>query len=1240
MAKKKGPCKVTIKGKGDTKPREMTFEEYIAMLHDGGFEDLVKQGAIDPESLKGDNPFEPGAQQEQEAQGPPMPPDIPQSPEDKEQSNSEETSKRKLIQRATEDRDALRAKVEAYGLDRNVENRNDAWDLAKAFIDDVGFEEAEYAAATVLTGAAKTFVYAQLIDTLETGMANAKTAEEIDNILRKQAELLDIWDAQIADSAREIGALSKVYREALFTYKADIKIKEYKKASGGYISPEVEAKFRAYEQQIKDLNQKIKEAEQRATAEKEGEIMANIVTDVTSEKKKAKTSYSEQAKRMADKFRKLKGKPVQFKDANGNPIDIQRMGLSFDDIIELGAKAIEATGKIADGIAAVMEKLGEQDWFNSLSDRDQEAVRAQVEGLLSDTTGGAIKIPKGMIRVLVEMGNDNIDSLTDAVMDQLKEEYPDATRRDFRDAITGYGKEAGKTRDQVSREIEVMKRIGQKMSQIEDLKMGIIAEPDPVKKAQKQKQEKDLDSEIRDLFRDLGITEAKKIEQAKKNAQRRIEELQKRIDEGNYAPAKRERQYTPDAELETLLDEKKALQDQLKELQDQTGFTEAKKLDQAKKALEKRIKQLEEKIAKGDFTKQQKQPAYTADDEIRDLRAKRQELQDEIDLEIFKEELRQRGWKGTFEDYAKDIWNLTRNAKASLDLSFVFVQGKLISGGILHPVTALRSGLQAWKQFWSEGKARQWNTFIRSHEKYDEMKLVGVSLTEYDAKVEAQEEMMLTGPILNGLWAAVVSPSRFFGKEAFEIAKKLNPFNAFSRAQVAYLNTFRILRYDELSEKLKKKEGKNLQTDLQSFKNAADVVNTFSGRSGLGKIDQNPLLRKALPQAFFSPRNWASILKTSSPIALFWAYKLRDKGSSKKPGNMFSVAQKAALWDFMGAMGSTGAIVAMAAMRLNDDDDDDAEVVLDPLSSYFLQIRLGNTYVDPWAGRMQTIVFTTRFIVDAMTRGGTTSNLGTDNKPARDVLMWEYMSRKFHPTLSLLFNYWGTSQEEGKPRLTRYGEEYLLKDELQEAFTPMVYSMLTELHEEQPGHIEGFLGPLGYLGVGVQTYVPKRRDVNRYKNEETKEFMKTYKPSGVSMIKSEEFVNVLDKEQMLELNTLYQNKAEILLDQYAKTVPAEIEDVRVSPERRRITYMERQDAIAELRAKNLPETEDNIKQTAMEMERKSKIAFKIDGFAETARNAAIEEYMMSKGKEVPKPYIGAIRKYERRLKYYTDKAAE
>ena len=366
---------------------------------------------------------------------------------------------------------------------------------------------------------------------------------------------------------------------------------------------------------------------------------------------------------------------------------------------------------------------------------------------------------------------------------------------------------------------------------------------------------------------------------------------------------------------------------------------------------------------------------------------------------------------------------------------------------------------------------------------------------------------------------------------------------------------------------------------------------------------------------------------------------MRDQGSSKKEGNLFSVAQKAAFYDFLGAMGSTGAIVTLAAMRMNDDDDDDSEVVLDPVSSYFLQIRMGNTYVDPWAGRSQTVVFTTRFITEIMSRSGQTGTLGTDDRPPRAVLLWEYMSRKFHPTISLLYDYGMTSEEPGKPRLNPYGEEWSWTEKAKETVTPMVINMLLDLHKEQPGHIEAFLAPLGYLGVGIQTYIPKRRDVNRYKNIETRDFMKTFKPAGVSMIKAEEFIGTLSKEELVEMNSLYQDKAEGLIDQYAKIVPKNIDEIKISPERRRLTYTERQDIIAMLRDKGMPETEENIKELALEEERKSKIGFKVDALAGTAKMAAIEQYLLSKGKQVPSIYQGGIKRYEKRLKYYTEKAA-
>jgi hypothetical protein len=52
------PCKVTIKAPGTTAAEEMTFERYMEMLYDGGLEQFIKDGSVNVDSLKGDNPFE------------------------------------------------------------------------------------------------------------------------------------------------------------------------------------------------------------------------------------------------------------------------------------------------------------------------------------------------------------------------------------------------------------------------------------------------------------------------------------------------------------------------------------------------------------------------------------------------------------------------------------------------------------------------------------------------------------------------------------------------------------------------------------------------------------------------------------------------------------------------------------------------------------------------------------------------------------------------------------------------------------------------------------------------------------------------------------------------------------------------------------------------------------------------------------------------------------------------------
>ena len=88
--------------------------------------------------------------------------------------------------------------------------------------------------------------------------------------------------------------------------------------------------------------------------------------------------YKEKAKVVADKFRKLKTKEFTFKDENGNDIPIHKMGAGWNDMIEIGAKAIEATGEVADGVKAIIDEVKDKDWYKNLSKRDKSNFEDQL----------------------------------------------------------------------------------------------------------------------------------------------------------------------------------------------------------------------------------------------------------------------------------------------------------------------------------------------------------------------------------------------------------------------------------------------------------------------------------------------------------------------------------------------------------------------------------------------------------------------------------------------------------------------------------------------------------------------------------------------------------------------------------------------------------------------------------------------------------------------------------------------
>lgn len=977
------PCKITFKKTKDGKAKEYTYAEFMTALQDGLFQELVDSGILNANKIPG-SPFETKAAEPKMG---------------KVEEEKPKTRRKALFGRAVKGMDVEAAKkaIEKYGLTYDVESRTDARQAAQKYINDVGFDAAlQSVRINLMDDGAGAYVFAELIDQLETDMEFAETDQEMAELVELQQQLFNEFDRKARSAGRFISSLDDIYRNSKFGYSAEKKIQEYKDKNSGFIPEDVEKKFRSLDEKIKELNKKIKEAEARAKKAEEDGIIAEIVTSVK-QKQTAKTTYTKKAKAVADDFRKkLKTKPIQFKDANGNVIPIKTQGVTWNDLVEIGAKAIEASGKIADGIAAMMNAVEQEDWYKNLNSADKDAVRAQVEGVFSEETPGEIQIPSGTIRSLVESGIDNMDDLVAAVKALISDKYPNATDREIRDAITGYGKEVTKTSDDIQAEINGLKRIGKLTSKIEDLQAGIIAETDPKKKAKKTQEEKDLIKQVENLLESSGIKNARRLDQAKQRAAKRIEELQERLNTGNFSKKKP----TPLVE----------------------------------------------------------------DEELAKLRVQKQNLQDEFDVEVYKMELENRTKFEKFRDALLEIWNIPRALMATGEISFLLIQGGIQT--LSHPINAARSFYKAVQHFASEKKAKEWGDFIKTQPYYEQMKKSKLALSEFDARLNAQEEQFLGGWV-NFMWDYAGWPVKLMGGKAYEKWKQLNVFKALERATVGYMNTIRILRYLDGMKKLEM-EGKNFNDNVEEYKNVADVINTLTGRASLGPLEGKA--SKVLSTVFFSPRNWASVLKTMTPFAFYHFGKMGQKGTYKP-----SVAQKMAMADFMTYMAVTGSMVALMAAKFNDDDDEETEVSFDPYSSDFMKIRLGNTRIDPWAGKQQMIVFQARMIMNAITKGGETKKLGQGMfTPTRSELAAQLVQNKLAPSAALAVK-WAQQKVDKEGKGTLYGEEFLLSEELAGSLYPMYIGTVNELWKDQPETVSGFLTAYAFLGGGVSTYKTKEQ---------------------------------------------------------------------------------------------------------------------------------------------------------------------
>ena len=536
-------------------------------------------------------------------------------------------------------------------------------------------------------------------------------------------------------------------------------------------------------------------------------------------------------------------------------------------------------------------------------------------------------------------------------------------------------------------------------------------------------------------------------------------------------------------------------------MQELAGIPEQKRLEQAKNNAKRRIAELQNKIDIGDFAKK-KQKKIIKDDELRTLIAEKNRIQEKFNKLQYEAELRNRSKPQKVIDALLEVWGITRALRATAEFSFMLIQGGFYA--VSHPLTAIKSLSVAFSHLLSTSRSERFAEQIKTQDWYEGAREDKLAITEVDYKLSAREELFLNGWV-NHIWDVIGLPLKLVSEKAFQRWKLASFPKAFERSNVGAMNLIRITRYLKGVEMLEA-QGKTRETHPQDYKNVADMVNTFTGRASLGGLENNKATSKLLTTIFFSPKMWASTLKTFTPYAFIHFGKMGSAeigntgnfGKDKKVGKrQVSVAQKMAMADYMKYVGLTTAAVMAIALRYNNDDDEDTSVELDPRSSDFLKIKIGNTRVDPWGGRIQMIVLQARLLAESMNRmtreegwaaklgwrdipsykrtsSGELVRLGEGYTDTMGGLLTTMTKNKLAPSAALVNKWLFAKLDKEGNTVDKFGNPYEPSDELINNLYPIYIETIKELYQDQPYTVATFLTFYAFLGGGAQTYEPPK----------------------------------------------------------------------------------------------------------------------------------------------------------------------
>ncbi|HTJ52630.1 MAG TPA: hypothetical protein VL443_24410 [Cyclobacteriaceae bacterium] len=1026
-----------------------------------------------------------------------------------------EVNKKSLLNRAYKGAtdEQVKASIEKHGLNYEVESHVAAEKSAANFIKDVGIDNAiEAVRKNEVDDGAAAFVWSKAIDDVGEKLSKTSSPEEIKTLTDQQTALIDEFDKKARSGGRFISALQEVYRSSDFGYSKDYQVKKYKEVNNGKISSEIEAKFTELEKQLKEVNAKLKAYEESQAKSKSKESVQNLRVDLQAQKEKRIKLAAEKKAKIDEFFNSLK---VKNEPGKLNSITQVIGEAVWNGSIEVMRKAVMAGADVAMAIQSGIDYINEhyrgddfkeEDFRTMMQPGIEQLIPSSEESKISKPKmkDGKLIIPSAMVRQLVEEGVDNIEDLTQSIHDLIKDEMPDVSLREVRDAITKYGETRSLSQDEINTKIRELKRVGKLVSALEDVQNKLRPLRSGVQRDKLTDQERRMQREIKEAMKDLPVDEAEQAE-AWKNAldavksrlKNSITDLEEQIKTGAKTPKKKGIEY--DQEAKDLKQQRDDLKKILEATEGKQTLSDEQKTRNAVNATQKAIDEYERRISEKDFSVKQKSTTKETQ-ELKDLRDARDKLKftykqlekdlgvaDKKRLENYKKAIKKS--VSSYEDRIKKK-DFTKPVKAKpLALDKEASDLKLERDKIKAQFDVEQEKVRLANRPMSE---KIWDTAV------DVWNLPKSFLASIDMSAPFRQGALLSAanPKAGGRSFVEMFKQAFSQKKADEWLLKLKDSPEYQlmkqsklyiaesntkltakeeqflsnlaskipvigrlvkgseRAYSGYLNKLRVDVFANGVDRLME-QGITPESNPEAYKAWASFINNATGRGNLGALETSATVLNGF---FFSPRYLASRVNLLNPVTY-----------AKMPAPVRKMAIKNIL-----AYAAFGTLVITLAAAAG------ADVEHDPRSSDFGKIKIGNTRYDLWAGFQQII----RLIAQLATgeRKSTTTGeiIKIDGKKFpfedRSDVIKRFFRSKLAPTASTAVNLLT-----GKDVV---GNEVTIQGEAIKNVIPLYLQDIASIYKtEGPTVLIESMIP-AFFGIGVQNYEAKKAGKKKKKQRE------------------------------------------------------------------------------------------------------------------------------------------------------------